>query len=196
MKKLTLVLIMLAGLSIVFGCSRVPSPKKVVQAYQAAHNAGDVDSVMALIYPDTRADFAGMGPVLWGPDELHGKAAYDSVLHSQYTLTIQKTIADSVFLDATESNDWTTEAGLPPFKFAIFCMVIRDGKIRYFHAVLDDASVDRFNGVMSQLIPWAMENRPADFEKMSSDLFLFSAARAQLSLDLLRGWKADGSVQK
>ena len=196
MKKINLSLAIIIGLAIAFGCSRVPSPKRVVQAYQAAHNAGDVDSVMALIYPDTRADFAGMGPSLWGPDELRGKAAYDSALHSQYILNIQKTAADTVFLDATESNDWTVEAGIPPFKFKSFYLVIKDGKIHYIYAELDDASVDNFNGVMSQLIPWASENRAADFDKMSSELFLFSAARAKLTLDLLKDWKAGGISQK
>jgi hypothetical protein len=196
MKKLTISLMIILGLSIVVGCSRIPSPKKVVQAYQAAHNAGNVDSVMALIYPDTRADFAGMGPALWGPDELRGKAAYDSALHSQYTLNIRNTAADTVFLDAAESNDWTTAAGLPPFKFKNFYLVIREGKIRYIYAELDDASVDRFNGVMSELIPWAMENRADEFDRLSSELFMFSAERARLSLDLLGYWKSGGTAQK
>jgi hypothetical protein len=196
MKKIAIPLMIILGLSIVSGCSRVPSPQKVVQAYQAAHNAGNVDSVMALIYPDTRADFAGMGPALWGPDELRGKAAYDSALHSQYTLNIHSTAADTVFLDATKSNDWTTAAGLPPFKFKSFYLIIREGKIRYIYAELDDASVDRFNGVMSGLIPWAMENRAADFDSLSSELFMFSAESAKLSLALLNDWKSSGSTQR
>jgi hypothetical protein len=196
MKKITVLLSIALALLIVPACSRVPSPKKVVKAYQAAHNAGDVDSVMALIYPDSRADFAGMGPSLWGPDELRGKAAYDSALHSQYTLAVQRTAGDTVFLDATENNDWLKGAGLPPFKFAKFYLVIKEGKIHYLRAELDNPSIDRFNGVMSSVIPWAEENRPTEFNRLTSELYLFSAENARVSMAILRDWKSSGVSQK
>jgi hypothetical protein len=195
MKKNNLLLLISLAIVISLACSRTPSPRKVVEAYQTAHNSGDVDSVMALIYPDARADFAGMGPSLWGPDELRGKAAYDSALHAQYSLIALKTVGDTIFVNATESNDWLQAAGVPANKFAKFYFVIKDAKIRYIRAELDDASIDNINGVMSSLIPWAEENRPDEFNRLTSELYLFSAESARQSILLLSAWKSSGVVR-
>lgn len=188
MKKIVLVTILCASIAALFACSRTPSARKVVQAYQAAINSGSVDSLVALFSSDARVEYVGMAPPLWGSEALRGRAEYDRALNAAFTIAISSTHRDTVFAAVSENNDWLKKAGLQPNEYSIFYFVVRAGKITNIHAELSETSINQLNVIMSELIPWAMQNKPDEFEKLNSDSYMFNAQNARLSMEILDAW--------
>jgi hypothetical protein len=185
-----LIIISLSAPIALLSCSRAPSRAEVVKSYAAAVNSSDVDSLLSLFTDDAIVGFRGMGPQLVGLEERRAKAQYDSAMHSHLTITIASSRKDTVYCRVTETNDWTREAGLPPYEYSSFMFVIKAGKIAGLQAELADSTVAQINGVMSLIVPWAQENMPEMLDSlMAGGEFAFRAENARLMMLLLREWR-------
>jgi hypothetical protein len=184
------ILSILIAILVALACSRVPAQKKIVEAYCNAFNSGNISALMALCSPDIRTEFVGMGPALSGKEELSGKAEYDTTLKAKITLTIVRSKRDSVICTGQETNEWHTQAGLPPNDYSKVTFIIKDNNtITELRFELSDSSVERINEVMQELIPWAMENRPDEYARIVSDETpFFSPAKARDALYILQEW--------
>jgi hypothetical protein len=171
-------------------CSNSPSRTEVVKAYQAAVKSADIDSILSLFADDAVVEVFGMGRPLQGRNEIRSKAEYDSALHCDLSLTILESRKDTVFCQGLESNDWTRELELPPYDYSSFAFVIRAGKIVRLRAELSEQTVAGINNVMTRLIPWAQEKRPAILDSlMAHGGFAFSVDSARLMMALLGEWR-------
>jgi hypothetical protein len=170
-----------------FSCSRAPSRNEVIGSFESAVNAANTDSLLSLFAEKAEVDYVGMGQTLYGKDEIRGKAACDSALHARLILTILRSHKDTVFAQATETNDWTIEAGLSPLSYSSFDFVIKAGQITWLRAELADSSVMAINQVMERLIPWAQKNRPVALDELLGGDF--SAEKGSMMAALFRDWR-------
>ena len=184
------IIIAFSALFAFLSCSRAPSRAEVVKSYAAAVNFSNIASLLSLFTDDAVIDFRGMGSPMRGVEERRAKAQYDSAIHSQVTISITTSKKDTIYCRTTEINDWTREAGLPPYDYSSFLFVIKAGKIALLQTELADSTVVQINGVMSLIIPWAQENRPELLDSlMAGGEFAFGARNARLMMVLLKEWR-------
>jgi hypothetical protein len=174
----------------ILACSRGPSEKAVIAAYEQAFNSHAVDSLSVLFGDSIQVEFVGMGPILTSKEILVDKARYDSVLDAHVTVNIGRLANDTVFASAVETNKWLSRAGLPPSVYSSLMFVISNGRITDLQAQLSDSSVTAINNVMQDLISWAQSNEPDKLnELLPQGTFSYSINTANLSLELLRDWQ-------
>jgi ketosteroid isomerase-like protein len=185
-----LLISMASMFAIIFACSRGQSKTDVINAYERAFNAGQVDSLLSLFSDDAQVEFVGMGPVLEGRKEVADKARYDSTLDGRMAIEIRQVKNDTVFATAIENNAWLKRGGLPPNVYSSVMFVISRGKITGLQAELSDSSVASVNEIMQNLIPWAQANEPDKLnELLPQGSFSYSVKSANLSLRLLEDWQ-------
>jgi hypothetical protein len=171
-------------------CSRGPSGKDIVKAYESASNAHQIPSLLSLFSDDAQIQFTGMEIPLSGTAAIAEKARYDSTLNNVIRFTITRTKRDTVFASAMETNKWLTAAGQSSSFYSTVAFVVVNGKIKNLHADLSDSSVTAINNIMGALIPWAQANEPNKLNQLLSDgAFLYTAQSAALSLELLGDWR-------
>jgi hypothetical protein len=200
-KKLILYILLIigyTGLTFMPGCSRGPSPAKVMRAYESAVNSHNINSIVNCYSDDIVFEMPGVGPPIFGKDAVRGLAEYDSVLNTNWSITIGRIKHDSVFCGIRESNDWLSAARLsssiqtPAWAnfYSPSVFVVRNGKIESAMISLSDSSISHLNEIMSSLVPWAQQNRPEEYASMISDgAFVYSGKNAQTILVLLKEWK-------
>lgn len=179
-----------------WGCSRGPSKLEIVETFMAAYNMGDIDSVLALLAPDIKAEFTGMGPPLAGKNSFRNKLEYDTTLDAHITLYPLRPKGDSIIYRAEEMNSWLAAAGLPHNIYSDVIIVVIDHKIASLHFELSDSSIAAINNLMYKLIPWAQTNYPREFALLASEEPpYFSPTRARAALALVENWRKTRTLE-
>lgn len=197
MKLISLILALLPLLAAVTACSSTKAPDAIdqVKAYEAAHNAYDVEATMALFAKDAVFELVGQAtlPNLEAIRAIHG---YDRGIQAQ--VTFQNCVADglTVTCEAVEQNDWLSTAGLGGIFYPSSVFTFTEtGQIQKIAATLSPEDGAAMGGVLAEFIPWLMTERPEEAKSLFTPegVFIYSEVNGVLVIDLLAQWRAENS---
>lgn len=114
-------------------------PTELVQLYFDHHNAGDVDSVMALYDDDAIFEMAG-NFVRHGKSELREMESFDASVHDYLVPMEMKEINGEVHCQVKQTNDFLKASNIPSLSYAGCIFAIDDGEIERITAVMGTRS--------------------------------------------------------
>ncbi len=173
---------------------RSPSEATAVawlEAYEAAHNAFDVDAAMALFADDAEFELVGQG-TLRGLTAIRALHEYDRGIRAQVTFRDCRPGGATVTCVADEANDWLAAAGLEALVYPSSVFTFDDrGRIRRIAATLSPEGAAAMGAVLADFVPWLMAERPAEAGVLFSPegQFIYSEANGRLVVALLGEWR-------
>ncbi len=162
-----------------------------VKAWQAAFNAGDLETVMAMFAPDVEFEMVGQG-TMTDRTMIEGLHAYAIGIKSQLRSPNCSVEGNTVTCDTYEASEWHRIAGLPDTHYTSDIYVFNDaGLITKISATKAPESVQAEGEVLNAFIPWIAQNHPEAMPKLfiADKRFIYSSDNAALVLKLLQEWK-------
>lgn len=172
-----------------------PTPDNVslVQAYETAANAHDIDAVMSMFADDAVFELVGQGtlPNLEAIQAIH---EYDKGINTQITLQNCTAAGQTVTCEVAEQNDWLSAAGLGEIFYPSSVFTLTEtGKIQKISSTVSDEDGAAMGSVLAEFVPWLMTERPEESASLFSQdgQFIYSEENGVLVVDLLAQWQAD-----
>jgi hypothetical protein len=191
------VLSIMAITILLYSCSFKPTPKKIVEDMIRVKNSGQVTAALEYISDNSLLEIPKMGIRMEGKEGRRAIAEYDSALHTVLTPSDFTISGDTVFCSITEHNDWIEAAEIPDAHYPRVMYVVKDGKITYTSAELDDSSKENFERVLDQFVFWGNDNYPEKMKKMApTGEFVYNAENGVTVVEMLREWKAEQKRQQ
>jgi hypothetical protein len=193
-KKVLLGIVMLVLLTVIPTAAVAQGQDLVgkVKAWQAAFNAGDLDTAMATFAPNAEFEMVGLG-TMTDRAMIEGIHAYAIGLGSQLRSPTCTVEGNAVTCETYETSEWHRIAGLPDTHYTSDIYVFNgDGLITKISATKAPESVQAEGEVLNSFIPWIAQNHPEAMPKLftADNMFIYSGENAPIVLDLLREWKA------
>lgn len=190
-------LIMLASATLLLGllaaCSGTQADYvTMVQAYQEAHNAYEIDTVMDMFAEDAVFELVGQG-TLPNLDAIRAIHEYDKGIQSTLSFENCITEARTVTCEATETNNWLEAAGMGEIFYSSTSFTFtEDGKIAKISASLSPEDGQGMGAVLEQFVPWLFAERPEESSSLftAEGVFIYSEPNGHLVVDLLEDWRA------
>jgi hypothetical protein len=152
------------------------------------YNTHNVNDIVNLYADDAIFEVTGQFS-LKGKDQIRDITKYDSVLNINMSVSNIKTVGDSVHCNLSETNDWLQIAEIGEAHYSVI-FIFKKGLISKIIATAEPETAKAFNNVLTALMIWAKENRfDLLTEMMPGGKFIYNAANATKTLNLLTEWK-------
>lgn len=162
---------------------------EVIQAYQEAHNSGDVEKELSLFAKDVKHEIVGQ-ITREGKENLRALVEMDAVLHSHITIKDVKVSKNKVTCGLEERNDWFKLAGVDPLRYEFREFIFEKGLIKEIRSKQTEEDVKTLEKFRGDFGEWAAENRKEEMAVLRRQGFITKDNIGKW-LDLMREWREE-----
>lgn len=164
-----------------------------VQAYQEAHNRGDVEEELSFFADNAKYEVVDQ----WtreGIGNLRILIETDAALHSQLIMKVVKVSKNKVTCSLEERNDWLKLAGVDPLYYEFREFIFEKGLIKEIRSKPTDEGAKALEAFRSSFYEWAVKNRKKELAVLRRQNII-SKDNVGKWLDLLRAWREEGEKE-
>jgi len=160
-----------------------------VQAYQEAHNSGDVEKELSMFTDNPKYEVVDQ----WareGKENLRTLIETDAALNSQLTIKVLKVSNNKVTCSFEERNDWLRLAGIDPLNYEYREFIFEKGRIKKIRSKATVEGAAALEAFRASFFEWAVNNRKEEFKVLRRQNVI-SQNNVGKWLDLLRAWREE-----
>ncbi|MHC4643204.1 MAG: hypothetical protein ACYS32_16290 [Planctomycetota bacterium] len=160
-----------------------------IQAYQEAHNSGDVEKELSMFADNPKYEIVDQ----WareGRENLRTLIETDAALNSQLIIKVLKVSKNKVTCSLEERNDWLRLAGIDPLNYEYREFIFEKGRIKEIRSKTTDEGAEALEAFRASFFEWAVNNRKEEFKVLRRQNVI-SKNNVGKWLDLLRAWREE-----